>query len=143
MKKFVFLSAALTLASFGAESAGIFKNVNGDVSVVKADKSVVTPKAGDKFFESDTIKTLQKASAGLIFNDNTLVSIGQNSEFAVKEYSFVPSEKKGSFTGGLNKGTMACMTGLIAKMNPNAMKIESKTATIGIRGTYFVVEAPE
>lgn len=126
---------------FAAEPAGIFKSVSGGVELIRADKTALTPKAGDRFFESDMIKTAPKASAGVIFNDNTLVSIGQNSQFAVKEYIFKPSEKQGSFTGRLDKGTMACMTGLIAKMNPNSMKIESKTAALGIRGTYFVVEA--
>jgi len=126
---------------FSAEAAGIFKNINGTVIVEHADKSKLTVKAGDKFFESDIVKTSAGATAGMIFNDNTLISVGQNSEFAVKEYSFVPSEKKGRFVGKVAKGTIACMTGLIAKMNPDSMKMESKTATIGIRGTYFVVEA--
>ena len=94
-----------------------------------------------KFFESDMIKTGQNASAGLIFSDDTLVSVGQNAEFTIKEYMFKPGDKKGSFVGKIGKGTIACMTGLIAKMNPESMKVESRTATIGIRGTYFVVEA--
>jgi hypothetical protein len=38
---------------------------------------------------------------------------------------------------------MACITGLIPKINPNAMVIKTKSASIGIRGTYFVVEANE
>ena len=140
MKSLTIIAFACSIL-FAAEPAGIFKSVNGGVTLTHADKTIVTPKAGDRFFESDTIKTAPKATAGVIFNDNTLVSIGQNSEFAVKEYNFKPSEKQGSFTGKLDKGTMACMTGLIAKMNPNSMKIESKTATLGIRGTYFVVDA--
>ncbi len=126
---------------FPAEPAGIFKSVSGDVQVLRFDKKKTTPKAGDKLFESDTILTGKGASAGLIFSDDTLVSVGQNSEFSVKEYTFKPGDKKGSFTGKLGKGTMACMTGLIAKMNPESMKVEAKTATIGIRGTYFVAEA--
>ncbi len=140
MKSLVIIAFASSLF-FAAEPVGIFKSASGGVELIRSDKTTVTPKAGDRFFESDMIKTAPKASAGVIFNDNTLVSIGQNSEFVVKEYIFKPSDKQGSFTGRLDKGTMACMTGLIAKMNPNSMKIESKTATIGIRGTYFVVEA--
>lgn len=141
MKSLAIIAFAACSVLFAAEPAGMFKNVSGGVELIRADKTTVTPKVGDRFFESDMIKTGPKASTGVIFNDNTLVSIGQNSEFAVKEYIFKPSDKQGSFTGRLDKGTMACMTGLIAKMNPNSMKIESKTATIGIRGTYFVVEA--
>lgn len=125
---------------FSAESAGIFKSVKGVVSVERSGTNIL-PKVGDKFFESDTIKTAVNATAGLIFNDNTLISVGPKTEFSIKEYKFEPSEKKGRFTGKLGSGTVACMSGLIAKMNPGSMKMESKTATLGIRGTYFVLEA--
>ncbi|MGE4398223.1 MAG: FecR domain-containing protein [Campylobacterales bacterium] len=137
----LFIASSMMYMSFAAEAAGIFKSVGGDVKIIKNGKNSSTPKVGEKFFESDTIKTGQGGSAGLIFSDDTLVSVGQNAEFTVKEYMFKPGDKKGSFVGKIGKGTIACMTGLIAKMNPESMKVESKTATIGIRGTYFVVEA--
>lgn len=126
---------------FAQEAVGIIKNVSGEAHVIRADKQKVLAKAGDKFFEKDTIVTARGATAGLIFNDNTLVSVGSNSEFVVKEYVFKPGEKKASFVSEVTKGSIACMTGLISKMNPEAMKVKARTATIGIRGTYFVVEA--
>lgn len=128
------------MSAFGADEVGIVKNVSGEATITHADKSKSVAKVGDKFFEKDTIVTARGAKIGLIFNDNTLISVGSNSEFIVKEYVFKPGEKS-SFVSRLNKGTLACATGLIAKMNPESMKMESKTATIGIRGTYFVVEA--
>ena len=142
MKALAFLIvSSFACVLFASEAAGIFKSVHGDVKIIKNGKTPAVPKVGEKFFESDMIKTGQNASAGLIFSDDTLVSVGQNAEFTVKEYMFKPGDKKGSFVGKIGKGTIACMTGLIAKMNPESMKVESKTATIGIRGTYFVVEA--
>lgn len=141
MKAFIFSILLGCVAAFGANEAGIVKNVSGDVTVMRDGKTKNNIKVGDKFYEHDTIVTARGAKIGLIFNDNTLVSVGSNSEFDVKEYIFKPGEQKSSFVGRLKKGTMACATGLIAKMSPESMKIESKTATIGIRGTYFVVEA--
>lgn len=141
MKSLIFTVLLFCFSAFAASEVGIVKSVSGEVIVVHGDKSKSTAKVGDKFFEKDTIVTARGAKAGLIFNDNTLISVGSNSEFIVKEYVFKPGEQKSSFVGRLNSGTLACATGLIAKMSPESMKIESKTATIGIRGTYFVVEA--
>ncbi|MDD3467801.1 MAG: FecR domain-containing protein [Campylobacterales bacterium] len=142
MKNLVVMFLLLCVSVFGANNeAGIIKSVSGDAFLIKDGKTKSAVKVGDKFFEKDTIVTTRGAKVGLIFNDNTLVSVGSNSEFIVREYVFKPGEQKSSFIGRLNKGTLACATGLIAKMNPDSMKMESKTATIGIRGTYFVVEA--
>ncbi len=142
MKTLIFMVVTgIFYSLFAQEAVGIIKNVSGEAHVIRADKQKVLAKAGDKFFEKDTIVTARGATAGLIFNDNTLVSVGSNSEFVVKEYVFKPGEKKASFVSEVTKGSIACMTGLISKMNPEAMKVKARTATIGIRGTYFVVEA--
>lgn len=128
---------------FCATPIGFFKTVNGSVHVLHADKTKAQVKSGEQFFEQDIVQTGPDGSAGMIFNDDTLISVGSKSEFAVKEYLFEPSEKKVAFSSEITKGTMACVTGLIAKINPQSMKIKAKTATIGIRGTYFVVDAGE
>jgi hypothetical protein len=35
---------------------------------------------------------------------------------------------------------MRMITGLIGKTNPDAVRVETQTATIGIRGTDFIVQ---
>lgn len=140
----VLLAMAIPCLIFASESVAVVKSVKGEaVSVTKGAKGTKSLKSGDKIFEKDTIKTVSGASIGLIFEDNTLVSIGSNSEFSIDEYLFEPSKKNGKFQTNLSKGTMACMTGLIAKMNPDAMKIKAKSASMGIRGTYFIVDVGE
>jgi hypothetical protein len=145
MKKFfalfMFLISIPTILS--AQSVALVKSVKGEVSVTHESKKVNTLKVGDKIFVKDFIKTTENSNIGLIFEDNTLISIGSNSEFSVDEYLFEPADKKVKFGSNLLKGTMACITGLIPKINPNAMEIKTKSASIGIRGTYFVVEVKE
>jgi hypothetical protein len=145
MKKFFALFMLLismpTLLS--AQSVALVKSVKGEVSVTHESKKVSALKVGDKIFVKDYIKTSGNSTIGLIFEDNTLISIGSNSEFSVDEYLFEPADKKVKFGSNLLKGTMACITGLIPKINPEAMTIKTKSASIGIRGTYFVVEAKE
>lgn len=134
--------AILCISLFANEAAGLVKNCSGEAYIARSGVSHII-KQGEKLYVSDTIKTGKDGAVGIILSDNTLLSVGKNSAFSLKEYLFHPGDKQVSFTGHIAKGTIACVSGLIAKMNPRAMKIESKTATIGIRGTYFVVEADE
>jgi len=126
-----------------SQPVGLVKSVNGKAFEIKGDKTSKTLKAGDKIYAQDLIKTEAGASIGLILEDNTLISIGSNSEFAIDEYLFEPKNKKVKFTSNLAKGSMSCMTGLIAKINPDAMQIKAKSASMGIRGTYFIVDVNE
>lgn len=133
----------LPIVLLASPSVAIVKSVKGAVSVTHGDKTTVVLKQGDELFEKDVIKTLANSTVGIVFEDNTLISIGSDSEFSINEYLFEPATKNVSFKSNLFKGSMACMTGLISKINPDAMELKVKTATIGIRGTYFVVEAQQ
>lgn len=138
---FMLLVSIQTLLS--AQSVALVKSVNGDVSVTHENKTIDKLKKGDKILVKEYINTSKNSSIGLIFEDNTLISIGSNSEFSVDEYLFEPAEKNVKFKSNLLKGTMACITGAISKINPDAMVLKTKSASIGIRGTYFVVEVKE
>jgi hypothetical protein len=48
-----------------------------------------------------------------------------------------------SLIARLAKGTMAYMSGIIGKLAPESVRFETPVATIGIRGTCFVVNAGE
>ncbi len=135
-----FITPLLLLAS---PSVALVKSVHGDVTVTHDNHTTVSLKQGDKIFEKDFIKTAPNSTIGLVFEDNTLISIGSNAEFLVDEYLFEPENKNVKFKSNLFKGIMACKTGLIPKISPDAMELKAKTATIGIRGTYFVAEAKE
>ncbi len=138
--KIIFLNLIIGLVSLilAAESSGFIKKLNGEVNIQRNDK-VIEAKIGDKIFEKDTITTKSKSSVGIIFKDNTLISLGSNTEFEIEEYIFNPAENKQSFISQIRKGTMTGLTGLMSKLNPDAMKIKAKTASMGIRGTHFSI----
>jgi hypothetical protein len=125
---------SLTLAN----EAGLVKKVKGSSYIVRNEKKVAI-NIGTKVFEADTIITKGRSSVGLIFKDNTRITVGSNSEFAIEEYIFDLAEDNIEFKTNLVKGTLACVTGLISKTKPSAFKLKVKTATMGIRGTYFIV----
>lgn len=135
MINFLFGFFCFILAS---DVSGFIKKLNGQASILR-DNKIIEVKIGDKIYQNDTIKTSNKSSIGIIFKDNTLISLGSNTEFIIEKYIFEPAEKKQSFIARISKGTMTCITGLLSKLNPDGMKIKAKSASIGIRGTHFAI----
>lgn len=95
-------------------------------------------KLKDALTKENSVITHKEGFAQLMFKDETIVSIGKNSKFSVEEYlGEETSEPEVRFN--LAKGAMRVITGRIGKINPKRFKIKTKSATIGIRGTNFVV----
>ena len=92
-----------------------------------------------KLEEKDIIKTQQNSKMQIIFKDNTIITIGKNSEVKVSDYLFDGENSQAKFK--LKYGIMKTLTGKIGKLAPKRFKVMTKNASIGIRGTYFVVES--
>ncbi|PLY04657.1 MAG: hypothetical protein C0625_16005 [Arcobacter sp.] len=138
--RYLLIYLGLSFFSFllASDSVGFIKKLKGEAIILR-DTKIIQIKIGDKLFNKDIIKTKRNSSLGLIFKDNTLVSLGSNTQFNIEEYEFQPALKKEVFTARIVKGTMTCLTGLMSKLNPDAMKIKAKTASMGIRGTHFAI----
>lgn len=135
---FILLFVGFFSSLLAVENAGFIKKLTGEV-IIKRDKKATIVKIGDKIYSKDIIITKNNSSVGIIFKDNTLISLGQNTEFIIEEYTFNPEKKDEAFISRIIKGTLSCLTGLMPKLNPEAMKIKAKTASIGIRGTHFLI----
>ena len=138
MRFFYFLFIMGIFSSVFGNEAALVKKIKGSAYIIRDGKEIVLD-IGTKVFEKDVIFTKKQSNLSLIFKDNTRISIGARSEFKIEEYLFVPSEKKESFIINLVQGSIECITGLISKINPEAFKIKAKTASIGIRGTHFII----
>ena len=135
----VVLALGTTTVSFAdTEPVGIVKAVTKDTVIVRNGKShAVIP--GMRVIEGDLIKTGPGGSVGLIFEDDTVVSMGPKSEFAIKKFLFKPVDNKLSFIVKLIRGTFTFLSGQIAKLSPNSVHLETPSATIGMRGTNVLV----
>jgi hypothetical protein len=115
------------------------KTVSGDAVIVR-NGARIAAKVGDPVFEKDTIETGDDGAMGLTFTDNTVMSTGPDSEIALDEYRFDSSNFNGAMLADMRKGTVAMVSGDIARSTPGAMKIRTNTAMLGVRGTRFVVQ---
>ncbi|MES2975827.1 MAG: FecR family protein [Pseudomonadota bacterium] len=87
--------------------------------------------------EGDRLTTSDGASAIIKLEDGTRMTVRPNSELVLQQYKFAQNAPDNSMVMQLLRGGMRAVTGLIAKSSPNAARIQTNTATIGIRGTDF------
>lgn len=83
--------------------------------------------------EHDLISTRANSQIQLTFEDKTVITLGSESILDINQYFNDAQEPKAKFK--FNQGTFKSITGNIGKKAPENFNLETKTATIGIRGT--------
>ena len=117
----------------------IHTNAPGDVRIERAGAKLPAT-VGMGLIASDVIVTGADGSAGITFTDNSLVSVGPGSIFAIDKYSFDTTTHAGEFQGSLKQGRLAAVSGKMVKQSPESMKIRTPSSIMGVRGTEFVVQ---
>lgn len=136
---FVCLDAQLTQAD---DSIGVIKKINGAATVVRG-KNEYKVNIGTPVFMKDILKTDNTGSLGIRFKDNTMISVGSNTVYTIDEYVYQPNEQKLSFVSKITKGTLHFVSGNLTKLAPDAVKVKTPEATIGFRGTRFLVKVED
>lgn len=133
---FIICSSVNVLA---AQPVGIVKSVSGNVYLQNGSSSIkAIPHM--RISQGDRIVTEANSSVGLIFEDDTVVSLGPKSDMIVEEFLFNPAEKKLSFVARMVKGTFSFISGQITKLAPKQVRLETPDATLGVRGTKVLVK---
>jgi hypothetical protein len=137
----VWLACALALPATAAE-IGQIKTARGQVSVERQGQ-VLPGTVGLRLEPADTLKTGADGAVGITMRDNSLLSAGPNSILSLERFEFDASTSQGQFDTQLQRGTLAVVSGRIAKQSPQAMTVRTPAAQLGVRGTDFVVSAGE
>lgn len=143
MRKFwIFVAALLFAASAWANDVGQIKVAKGAVQLEREGKRVAAT-VGMPVRASDVLVTGADGSAGITFSDNSLVSVGPGSVFAIDKYRFDSTTHAGEFEGSLRKGKLVAVSGKMVKQSPESMKIRTPSSVMAVRGTEFVVQVDE
>ncbi|MFW5855167.1 MAG: FecR family protein, partial [Thermodesulfobacteriota bacterium] len=92
---------------------------------------------GTRLFSGDLLQTGPQGAMGIILRDNTLISMGPDSELVLNEFIFEPREGRFSLIAEMAKGTFSFLSGMIGKLSPESARIDTPVGTVGIRGTRF------
>lgn len=147
--RFTVMAAGVALVAWTGMAAaqdmapvGYVKNVKGTATVT-TDGKVVEAQPGTPLHQGSALKTAASSSMGVMFKDNTMMSFGPGTELTVEEYLYEPSEGKLKLGARMGKGTLDYVSGVIAKLQPDAVTVKTPTGMIGVRGTQFLLKVSE
>jgi hypothetical protein len=134
----------LSLMSPGPSAAedpfvAIVKTIQGSAFVVRNGESI--PAAiGMEMQRADIAKTGRNGHLGLVFSDDSRISMGPNTELVVDDYRFKPNDQQLSLIIRIFHGTISFLSGQLTKLSPESVKLVMPAATIGVRGTHVLAK---
>ena len=143
IRKALLLATLVALSSTPAiaEIARV-KSASG-AAMVKRGSAIIPARVGQTINAGDWLETGKDGRIAVTFIDNTRFAIGPNSRVAVSKFEYDRTRAQGQFVTQVNRGSLAVVSGKIAKSGRDAMKVQTPTSLLGVRGTRFIVEVPQ
>jgi hypothetical protein len=138
----VVLFAAAAVQAQEPPAAGRVKVVNGAAFVVRAGKSFQAA-PGQVVLEADVLRTGADGRIGVTLNDDTRVSLGPASEVRLDRFSYASADGGLALVLKFMRGVAAYVSGRIAKLSPDAVRLETPAAIVGVRGTTVAIRVGE
>ena len=130
---------SLLAAPFGFAN-GVYQSVTGDVRAAVGAAAPASVAKDQRLVPGTTVTTGAGAQAVIRFDDGHAVVLNENSEFRVNQYIFDKDRPQSdNIAMQILKGAMRSVSGLIATRNRTAFALLAPQATIGIRGTDFMI----
>jgi len=129
-------------AGQAAGVAGTVKISKGNVVILRAGQTLPAL-AGSSVMVSDRVSTGNDGSVGITLRDNTMLSAGPNSTLELNKFLFDSTTHQGEINATVKRGTLAVISGKVAAAAPTRVSFNTPTATLGVRGTEFVIEVAD
>jgi len=134
------LASLLAAAQAADDHVALVRKVTGAVHIHRGAADLLAV-PGTPVLRDDEVTSGRGASAGLAFRDGTLLTLGASSSVKVRDYLFEPEDGRFAFSVFLAKGQAIYSSGRIGKLAPQSVRVDTPTATVGVRGTRFIVVA--
>lgn len=135
------LAAAPAYAQQGS-GAGQVKVASGAAFVVREGRALAAS-PGQVVFESDLLQTGADGRLGVTLNDDTRVSLGPDSEVRLDRFAYASADGNLGLVLKFMRGVATYVSGRIAKLSPDAVRLETPSAIVGVRGTTVAVRIDE
>jgi hypothetical protein len=119
-------------------AAGLIKSLTGTVFIVRAGQELPAT-IGQSIVEGDSVKTGADGRLGITLKDGTRLSLGGGTELHLDTFAYAPAQGRLGLVIRVLRGMTAYISGRIADLAPGAVKIETPTSVIGIRGTHLLI----
>jgi hypothetical protein len=135
------LALCLTLPSTSSaneKEIGTVASIDGTAEIGR-DGTWTVAAVGAPVHANDLLRTGKPGHMRVVFEDDTVLTLGESSELSVSEHAFEPTKGEARSLIDLVSGTVNAVVSDYYR-NPNAAyEVKTKTATAGVRGTEFVV----
>ena len=136
--KYIVMLLVSMFVMLNAGEIAVVKEVKGTV-IAKTAHNVIKLKAGDSLDEKMIIITKNNSLAVIIFKDNSVLNLGENSILNLQRFVFKPKEKNFAFNLFLKKGSLIFESGKIGDLAPQDFEMRTPQGVVAIRGTKFAI----
>ncbi|MGI9315829.1 MAG: FecR family protein [bacterium] len=135
-RTFLLLLFVSTMAA-AEQPVGAVLLAKGVVTASNSQSGVRTLAKGSEVFLGETISTASDSYVVLKLADNSKLSLRPQSEMNLEKFNQQAGQEEALFD--LLKGGLRALSGEIGKKKPEQYRVETSVATVGIRGTDFLV----
>lgn len=114
----------------------------GIVRIDRAGQRFPSP-VGARLKVGDAVVTEANGSVGLMFADNSTLSMGPGGEVLLKTFSYDPTTYMGAFDAFVKQGTVSLQAGNLAQGAPDSVKIGTPQAEIKGNARQLLVNVEE
>ena len=118
--------------------AGRIKVSTGSAFILR-DGVQIPAQVGQIVFEADGLRTGGDGKIGVTLSDDTRLSLGPDSELKLERFMFTPADSRFSLVLKFVRGAATYVSGRIAKLAPDSIRLETPAAIIGVRGTTLAI----
>lgn len=122
------------------DGIGIIVTVQGTVTIDHLDPSgAVQAKIDDHVLFKDIIETRKESRTKTLFDNDSVLTVGENSRVEITEYIYDPGQSTRSMVVKLVQGRLRALVGKVFAQSGSKFEVHTPTAVAAARGTYFVV----
>jgi len=118
--------------------AGHVKIASGSAFIVRQNVTVAA-RPGEPVFATDALRTGADGTIGVTLKDDTRLSLGPSSEVRLERYVYAPGEGGFEMVLKFVRGASAYVSGRMAKLAPDSIRLETPSAIVGVRGTTVAI----
>jgi hypothetical protein len=119
-------------------AAGRVKVVKGSAFIVRG-STAIPAEPGQVVYEADGLRTGADGMLGVTLKDDTRLSLGPSSEVRVERFLFQPGNGRLGMVVKFVRGVAAYVSGRMAKLAPDSIRLETPAAIVGVRGTSLAI----
>lgn len=132
------LTAASPALGQQSEPAGRIRVVSGSAVILRTGQAI-SAQAGQSVFEGDGLRTGVDGRLGVTLSDDTRISLGPGTEVSLAQYVYAPSDDRLGLVLSVLRGAVAYVSGRLAKLAPDSIRLETPAAIVGVRGTSLAI----